>query len=80
LDTFEQSPLGERFPTVTAAWRRAWTHVVPFFAFPPAIRPVLYTTNVLENVHRQLRKIIETRGHFPNDFAILYGERFTSET
>jgi len=41
----------------------------PFFAFPPAIRRLLYTTNALENVHRQLRKIIKTRGHFPNDDA-----------
>ena len=69
LEAFEASPLGQRFPTVSAAWRRAWTHVVPFFAFPPAIRRVLYTTNALENVHRQLRKIIKTRGHFPNDDA-----------
>ena len=110
LESFEASPLGQRFPTVSAAWRRAWTHVVPFFVFPPAIRRLLYTTNVLENVNRQLRKIIKTRGHFPNDdaatkllwlalrnvtrqwgksatgwpdamnyFAILYGDRFTSE-
>jgi transposase-like protein len=69
LDAFEASPLGARFPTVTAAWRRAWTQVVPFFAFPPAIRRVLYTTNALENVHRQVRKIIKTRGHFPTDDA-----------
>jgi putative transposase len=69
LDTFEASPLGQRFPTVSAAWRRAWVHVLPFFAFPPAIRRLLYTTNVLENVNRQLRKIIKTRGHFPNDDA-----------
>jgi putative transposase len=69
LDTFEASALGQRFPTVSAAWRRAWEHVVPFFAFPPAIRRLLYTTNVLENVNRQLRKIIKTRGHFPNDDA-----------
>jgi transposase-like protein len=69
LDAFEASPLGARFPTVAAAWRRAWTQVVPFFAFPPAIRRVLYTTNALENVNRQLRKIIKTRGHFPNDDA-----------
>jgi len=68
-DAFEASALGQRFPTVTAAWRRAWTQVVPFFAFPPTIRRVLYTTNVLENVHRQLRKIIKTRGHFPTDEA-----------
>jgi transposase-like protein len=69
LDSFETSPLGGRFPTVPAAWRRAWVHVVPYFAFPPAIRRVLYTTNALENVHRQLRKIIKTRGLFPSDDA-----------
>lgn len=69
LEAFEASPLGARFPTVTAAWRRAWPHVVPFFAFPPTIRRVLYTTNALENVNRQMRKIIKTRGHFPNDEA-----------
>lgn len=69
LEGFEASSLGQRFPTVSAAWRRAWTHVIPFFAFPPTIRRVLYTTNVLENVHRQLRKIIKTRGLFPSDEA-----------
>lgn len=69
LEAFEASPLGQRFPTVSAAWRRAWTQVVPFFAFPPSIRRALYTTNALENVHRQLRKIIKTRGHFPNEDA-----------
>ncbi len=69
LEAFETSPLGQRFPTVGAAWRRAWPQVVPFFAFPPAIRRALYTTNALENVHRQLRKIIKTRGHFPTDEA-----------
>lgn len=69
LDTLEASPLGRQFPNVIAAWRRAWTHVVPFFAFPPTIRRVLYTTNALENIHRQLRKIIKTRGLFPTDEA-----------
>jgi putative transposase len=69
LEHFERSPLGQRFPTVSAAWRRAWTHVVPFLAFVPEIRRALYTTNALENVHRQLRKIIKTRGQFPTDDA-----------
>jgi putative transposase len=69
LDGLEASPLGQRFPNVIAAWRRAWTQVIPFFAFPPLIRRVLYTTNVLENLHRQLRKIIKTRGLFPTDEA-----------
>ena len=57
------------FPTVVASWRRAWTHVIPFFAFPPDVRRVIYTTNALESVHAQLRKIIKTRGHFPTDEA-----------
>ena len=69
LDTFEQGPWGRRFPTVVASWRRAWPHVIPFFAFPPAIRRVIYTTNALESVHARLRKIIKTRGHCPNDEA-----------
>src|SRR5215210_6288830 len=69
LDAFEHSDWGQRFPTIVAAWRRAWARVVPFFAFPPEIRRVIYTTNALESVHAQLRKIIKTRGHFPNDDA-----------
>ena len=69
LDAFERGPWGTRFPTVVASWRRAWTHVIPFFAFPPEVRRVIYTTNALESVHAKLRKIIKTRGHFPNDEA-----------
>jgi transposase-like protein len=69
LDSVEASPVGDRFPNVIAAWRRAWVQVIPFFAFPPLIRRVLYTTNALENLHRQLRKIIKTRGLFPTDEA-----------
>jgi transposase-like protein len=69
LDTFERSPWGAKFPTVVASWRRAWPQVIPFFAFPPDVRRLIYTTNALESVHAQLRKIIKTRGHFPNDEA-----------
>jgi putative transposase len=69
LDAFERGPWGVKFPTVVASWRRAWAHVIPFFAFPPEVRRVIYTTNALESVHAQLRKIIKTRGHFPNDDA-----------
>jgi transposase-like protein len=69
LETFAQGPWGQRFPTVVTTWRRAWVHVIPFFAFPPDVRRVIYTTNALENVNRQLRKIIKTRGHFPTDEA-----------
>lgn len=69
LDAFEQSAWGTKFPTVVAAWRRAWDRVIPFFAFPPEVRRVIYTTNAIESVNAQLRKIIKTRGHFPSDDA-----------
>ena len=69
LDAFAQGPWGEKFPTVAAAWRRAWDRVIPFFAFPPAIRRVIYTTNAIESINARLRKIIKTRGHFPSDDA-----------
>ena len=69
LDAFEQGPWGQKFPTVVAAWRRAWSHVIPFFAFPPQIRRVIYTTNAIESVNARLRKIIKSRGHFPSDEA-----------
>lgn len=69
LDEFERGPWGTRFPTVVASWRRAWPYVIPFFAFPPEIRRVIYTTNALESVNARVRKIIKTRGHFPNDDA-----------
>ncbi len=69
LDDFEQGPWGRKFPTVVAAWRRAWDKVIPFFAFPPSIRRVIYTTNAIESLNARLRKIIKTRGHFPSDDA-----------
>ena len=69
LDAFEQGPWGQKFPTVVGSWRRAWSHVIPFFAFPPQIRKVIYTTNAIESVNARLRKIIKTRGHFPSDDA-----------
>jgi transposase-like protein len=69
LDAFAQGPWGVKFPTVVAAWRRAWDRVIPFFAFPPSIRRVIYTTNSIESINARLRKIIKTRGHFPSDDA-----------
>ena len=69
LDAFERGPWGQKFPTVVAAWRRAWDKVIPFFAFPPAVRKVIYTTNAIESINARLRKIIKTRGHFPSDDA-----------
>ena len=69
LEAFEQGPWGKKFPTVVASWRRAWDRVIPFFAFPPEVRRVIYTTNAIESVNARLRKIIKTRGHFPSDDA-----------
>jgi putative transposase len=69
LEAFEASPWGQKFPTVVATWRRAWDRVIPFFAFSPAVRRVIYTTNAIESIHSRLRKIIKTRGHFPSDDA-----------
>ena len=69
LDAFEAGDWGQRYPTVVATWRRAWDRVIPFFAFAPEVRRVIYTTNAIESVHARLRKIIKTRGHFPTDDA-----------
>ena len=111
LEAFAAGPWGSKYLTIVQSWQRAWEHVIPFFAFPPAVRKVIYTTNAIESLHMQLRKIIQTRGHFPSDgavlkllwlalrnaladkvrsarewreamnqFAIMYGERFTRVT
>jgi len=56
---------------VGQSWRRAWEHVVPLFGFPPDIRKMIYTTNAVESLNRSLRKIIKTRGSFPNDEAAM---------
>lgn len=69
LDALAASAWGQKFPTVIASWRRAWSKVIPFFAFPPEIRRVIYTTNAIESVFSRLRKIIKTRSHFPSDDA-----------
>jgi transposase-like protein len=57
---------GRANPTVAAAWRRAWGRVILFFFFPPAIRKVINTTNAIESINAQLRKIIKTRGALSN--------------
>jgi len=70
LDGFEDR-WGKQYPTIAPMWRRAWDHVTPLFAFPPAIRKMIYTTNAVESLNRSLRKIIKTRGSFPTDDAAL---------
>src|SRR6202022_630716 len=70
LEEFE-AEWGKRYPAIGQAWRRVWEHVIPFFAFAPSIRKMIYTTNAVEALNRSLRKIIKTRGSFPNDDAAL---------
>jgi len=109
LAEFERGAWGKKCPPIAAAWRRQWTQVIPFFAYPEEVRKIIYTTNAIESLHMRLRKIVKNRGHFPSDeaatkllylalrnivkdwkmpprtwkaaanqFAIMFGERFTA--
>lgn len=69
LIEFEASEIGQRYPGVARIWRNAWDRVIPFYAFSPAIRKLLYTTNAIESLNRSIRKIIKTKGSFGNDDA-----------
>jgi putative transposase len=66
LERFDEK-WGQRFPVITKAWLDAWEYVIPFLAFPEEVRRVIYTTNAIEALNRQLRKAIKTKGHFPNE-------------
>lgn len=68
LSALETGPWG-RWPAIAQAWRRQWPQVIPFFAYPPEVRVILYTTNAIESLHMQIRKVIKSRGHFPSDDA-----------
>lgn len=68
LSAFE-AVWGERYPMVGESWRRRWDLIVPFLALPADLRRLVYTTNSIENLNRQIRKTIKTRGHFPNETA-----------
>ena len=69
LEAFEHGPVGKQYPMIAALWHRHWDYLHPVFVYPPAIRRLLYTTNAIESLHMQLRKITKTRGHFPSDAA-----------
>lgn len=69
LSAFQAGRWGQRYPPIVASWRRNWERVIPFFAYPQDVRRVLYTTNAIESLNMQLRKITKNRGHFPNDEA-----------
>ena len=109
LAEFAVSTLGQKYPMIATSWRRHWSEVIPFFDYPPEIRKVIYTTNAIESLNMQLRKVLKNRGHFPSEeaaskliylalrnivkqwkkppthwgvaahqFALKFGERFTS--
>ncbi len=69
LEAVEATPLGKKYPSAVRAFRDAWERFTPFLAFPPALRRVIYTTNSIESLNFQLRKVSRNRGHFPNDVA-----------
>ena len=68
LEAFDEK-WGQRFPVITQTWLNAWENVTPFLAFPDEVRRVIYTTNAIEALNRQLRKAIKTKGSFPNEDA-----------
>jgi len=71
LEAFKAGELGQRYPNTVATFENAWERFTPFLAFPPELRRVIYTTNAIESLNYQLRKIIKNRGHFPNDDAVV---------
>ena len=71
LDTFTDSTWGKKYPHAVATWNAAWERFIPFLAFPPELRRVIYTTNSIESLNYQLRKVSKNRGHFPNDAAVV---------
>ena len=62
---------GQKYPSIAPSWRRAWQEVIPFFAFPPEVRKIIYTTNAIESLNRVIRKTTKTRGSFPTDDAAM---------
>jgi putative transposase len=71
LLTFAESTLGKKYPAAVTTWQNAWERFIPFLAFPPELRKIIYTTNAIESLNYQLRKIIKNRGHFPSDDAVI---------
>jgi putative transposase len=71
LEAFAEGSWGKKYPAITQSWRRNWTEVVPFFAFPEDVRRIIYTTNAIEALNAKLRRAVRTRGHFPTDEAAL---------
>ncbi len=71
LAALAASELGKANPHTIAAFENAWERFIPFLAFPPEVRRVIYTTNAIESLNYQLRKVTKNRGHFPNDASVV---------
>jgi putative transposase len=69
LEDFDRGPWGQKYPAIAQSWRRNWEQVIPFFAFAPEVRKILYTTNAIESLNAQVRKAVRIRGHFPSEEA-----------
>jgi putative transposase len=69
LEEFEKGPWGKAIASIAPSWRRVWNEVIPFFSYTQEIRKMIYTTNAIESLNMQVRKVIKTRGHFPSDEA-----------
>jgi putative transposase len=69
LEEFDCGPWGRKYPAIAQSWRRNWERVIPFFAFAPEVRTILYTTNAIESLNAQVRKAVRVRGHFPSEEA-----------
>ena len=71
LAAFTESAWGKRYPQAARVWEQAWDDFTPFLAFTPPVRKMLYTTNSIESLNYQLRKVTKARGHFPSDDAVV---------
>jgi putative transposase len=71
LGDFETGPWGKKYPAFAPLWQRQGAQVIPFFAFPPEVRRILYTTNAIESLNSTLRTAVRSRGHFPTDEAAI---------
>jgi hypothetical protein len=71
LEDFDAGVRGRKYPAIAQCWRRNWENVIPFFAFPVAVRRIIYTTNGIESLNAKLRHAVRTRDHFPTDEAAI---------
>ena len=70
LEAHEPS-ISRKYPAIAQSWRRAWSEVIPFYAFPDEVRRIVYTTNAIEALNAKLRRAVRARGHFPTDEAAM---------